>query len=142
MKIRLIGILVVVGILASAASAQKSVRLYPGDLPGSENWKNAEKQYFSPIWNTEVVTNVSQPTLTVFAPETGTANGTAVVICPGGGFFALSINSEGNDVAKWLAAKGVTAFVLRYRLVPTGDDGVKELMTRIAFPQFSECSAS
>jgi len=138
MKIRLIGTLVVIGILASAASAQKPVRLYPADLPGSQNWKNPEKQYFSPIWNTEVVTNVSQPTLTVFAPDTGTANGTAVVICPGGAFFALSINSEGNDVAKWLAARGVTAFVLRYRLVPTGEDGVKEVMTRITDRQKME----
>src|SRR5262249_16497042 len=69
--------------------------------------------------------------LAVYAPDAAVANGTAVVICPGGAFFALSINSEGIDVAKWLAAKGVTAFVLRYRLVPSGEDGVKEGMTRI-----------
>ncbi|MFT6993618.1 MAG: acetyl esterase/lipase, partial [Maribacter sp.] len=45
---------------------------------------------------------------------------------PGGGLYALSIKSEGTDVAKWLNKKGITAFVLKYRLVPTGDDGVKE----------------
>ena len=44
------------------------------------------------------------------------------MICPGGGFHALSINSEGIDVAKWLAARGVAAFVLKYRLVKTGDN--------------------
>ena len=49
-----------------------------------------------------------------------------MVICPGGGFMALSINSEGNDVAKYLAAKGVTAFVLKYRLAHTGDDAQQE----------------
>jgi acetyl esterase/lipase len=78
-----------------------------------------------------VVTNVSQPTLTALVAPPEAASGTAVIICPGGGFHALSINSEGVDVAKWLNAKGVTAFVLKYRLVPTGDDGVKEIMAKI-----------
>lgn len=123
--ITLIGLLLV---MAGSANAQKVIRLYPGAAPGSENWKHQEKEYFSQIWNTQVVTNVSQPTLTVYAPDPSTANGTAVIVCPGGGFHALSINSEGIDVAKWLAAKGVAAFVLKYRLVPTGEDGVKELM--------------
>src|SRR5262245_36985277 len=99
-------------LLTNAALAQKVIRLYPGAAPGSEQWKHQEKEYFSSIWNTQVVTNVVNPTLTVFSPETDKANGTAVIICPGGGFHALSINSEGIDVAKWLAARGVTAFVL------------------------------
>ena len=113
-------------------SAQKVIRLYPGAAPGSEHWKHQEKEYFSPIWNTQVVTNVVNPTLTMFAPDPALANGTAVIIAPGGGFHALSINSEGVDVAKWLAAKGVTSFVLRYRLVPTGEDGVKEVMAKMS----------
>ena len=131
MKVKWLGVVVILGMLAGPALAQKVVRLYSGDPPGSQKSENKEKQYFSTIWNTEVVTNVSQPSLTVYAPEASVANGTAVVICPGGGFFALSINSEGIDAAKWLAARGVTAFVLRYRLVPTGEDGVKEYMTTI-----------
>jgi acetyl esterase/lipase len=49
-----------------------------------------------------------------------------MVICPGGGFMALSINSEGNDVAKYVAARGVTAFVLKYRLAHTGEDATQE----------------
>jgi acetyl esterase/lipase len=60
------------------------------------------------------------------------ANGTAVIVCPGGGFHTLSINSEGIEVAKWLNTKGITAFVLKYRLVKSEtDDPVKEL-----FPLF------
>lgn len=118
-------------ILTNVAQAQKVIRLYPGAAPGSEHWKHQEKEYFSAIWNTQVVTNVVNPTLTVFSPEPSKANGTAVIICPGGGFHALSINSEGVDVAKWLAARGVTAFVLKYRLVPTGEDGVKEVMAKM-----------
>ena len=131
MTVKLMRCVVIFVILAGSAQAQKVVRLYPGDPPGSEKIDNKEKQSFSSIWNTEVVTNVSRPSLAVYAPDAAVANGTAVVICPGGAFFALSINSEGIDVAKWLAAKGVTAFVLRYRLVPSGEDGVKEVMTRI-----------
>ncbi len=90
-------------------------------------WQGGEKTYFSDIWQTQVVTNVSVPTMEVFRPNAEDANGTAVIIAPGGGLYALSINSEGNDVAKWLNKKGITAFVLKYRLAPTGEDGVKEI---------------
>jgi len=129
--VRATGLIALFLVLASAAQAQKVIRLYEGAAPGSENWTHKEKEYFSQIWNTQVVTNVSQPTLTAYFAEPAIANGTAVIICPGGGFHALSINSEGIDVAKWLNQKGVTAFVLKYRLVPTGEDGVKEVMEKM-----------
>jgi acetyl esterase/lipase len=131
MKLRTFASVGLLLFLTNVALAQKVIRLYPGAAPGSEQWKQQEKEYFSPIWNTQVVTNVVNPTLTVFLPEADKANGTAVIICPGGAFHALSINSEGVDVAKWLAARGVTAFVLKYRLVQTGEDGVKEVMAKM-----------
>jgi acetyl esterase/lipase len=56
------------------------------------------------------------PTLTCFPPASGTANGTAVVICPGGGYSHLSPVREGSDVAQWLAGHGVYAAVLAYRV--------------------------
>lgn len=65
------------------------------------------------------VHNVAVPTLTPFLPEPGKANGTAVIVAPGGGFMSLSMDTEGYDVARWLASKGVAAFVLKYRLDPT-----------------------
>jgi len=114
---------------AALASAQDVIPLYPGTPPGSEPADYPEKEYFSKVWNTEVVTNVTKPTLTVFKPAPGTANGTAIVVAPGGGFMALSITSEGTDVAKYLAAKGVTAFVLKYRLAHTGEDATQEFTT-------------
>jgi acetyl esterase/lipase len=126
------GIMVSLFCLPVIASAQQVIRLSPVAEPGSVKWTHQEREYFSPIFNTQVVTNVSQPTLTVYAAAPETANGTAVVIAPGGGFHALSINSEGIDVAKWLNAKGVTAFVLKYRLAPTGEDGVKEFVAKFA----------
>jgi len=118
--------------LSTCASAQDVIPLYPGTPPGSTPENYPEKEYFSKIWNTEVVTNVTKPTLTVFKPAPELKNGTAIVICPGGGFMALSINSEGIDVAKYLAAKGVTAFVLKYRLAHSGEDATAEFTALMA----------
>ncbi len=59
---------------------------------------------------------VSHPTLTVFLPMAGKGNGTAVVVCPGGGYTHLAMTHEGTDVAKWLNSLGITAFLLKYRL--------------------------
>ena len=56
------------------------------------------------------------PTLTCFPPAPGTANGTAVVVCPGGGYSHLATGYEGADVARWLAGHGVFAAVLAYRV--------------------------
>ncbi len=105
-----------------AVAQEQVVRLYDGPAPGSENWKQTEQEQRTNLWQTRVVFNVANPTLTVFKPAAGKANGAAVVICPGGGFYALSIDSEGFDVARWLQAKGVTCFVLKYRLVESKTD--------------------
>ncbi len=114
-----------------AIAQERTIRLYEGLAPGSEDWKQKEQESRTNLWETRVVFNVVNPTLTVFQPKAGEANGTAVVICPGGAFFALSIDSEGFDVARWLTAKGVTCFVLKYRLVECKtDDPTREVMDR------------
>ena len=118
-------------LLATLASAQQVIPLYSGAAPGSPPSDYPEKEYFSKLWNTEVVANVTKPTLTEFKPSPELSNGTAVVICPGGGFLALSVNSEGNDVAKYLVARGVTAFVLRYRVAHTGEDATQEFASLV-----------
>lgn len=135
MKTFVIRALCVVAFLANLCAAQTVIPLYPGTPPGSTPENYPEKQYFSKTWNTEIVTNVTRPTLTVFKPSPELKNGTAAVICPGGGFMALSINSEGYDVAKYLTAKGVTAFVLKYRLARTGDDAAQEFSALFADKQ-------
>ncbi len=126
MKTIVVRILCVVVILAGLATAQEVIPLPISAGSGSTQENYPEKEYFSKSWNTEVVANVTKPSLTVFKPAAEMKNGTAVVICPGGGFMALSITSEGTDVAKYLAAKGVTAFVLKYRLAHTGADATQE----------------
>lgn len=129
MIIRIFSILLV---CVSVAEAQKVIPLYSGKAPASENWDWQEGEMYSDVWQTRVVYNVSTPTLTAYLPPPRNANGTAVVICPGGAFHALSIDSEGIDVAKWLVSKGVSAFVLRYRLVKSEtSDPVKEVMEKM-----------
>ncbi len=116
-------------LIAAAAVTSFAQQVIPLPVPGvaTRPEGNNEKQYFSKAWNTEVVTNVVQPTLTVYKPAPGsTPNHIGIVICPGGGFMALSINSEGIDVAKWLNGRGITAFVLKYRLAPTEGDATEE----------------
>ena len=98
--------------------SQEVVSLYDGRAPGSEGWTRQEVEFTHPMLAGLMVRNVVDPTLTVFRPEN--PNGTAVIVCPGGGFHWLSFQSEGTAVAEWLSAKGVTAFVLKYRLVDTG----------------------
>lgn len=117
-------------LIAAAAVTSFAQQVIPLPIPGAaatSTTGNTEKQYFSKAWNTEVVTNVTQPSLTVYKPAAGSnPNGIGIIICPGGGFMALSINSEGIDVAKWLNGRGVTAFVLKYRLAPIQGDATEE----------------
>lgn len=115
-----------------AAYSQEVIQLYPGPAPGSENWTQVEKEYFSAAWDTQVVTNVTRPVLTAYLPDPAEATGTAVIIAPGGGFHALSINSEGIEVAQWLNERGIAGFVLKYRLFPTGEDGAQEMSDKFA----------
>src|SRR5262249_23488507 len=65
------------------------------------------------------LTNVQRPSITVFRPDNGKSNGVAVLIAPGGGYNFLSWDHEGEDVATWLNALGITGIVLKYR-VPVG----------------------
>ncbi len=93
-----------------------AIPLYGDETPGSlatENWEKVEG------WPIYAVRNVTMPSLTPYLPEPGTATGAAVVVAPGGAFVGLAITREGTDVAQALAARGIAAFVLKYRLIPT-----------------------
>jgi len=83
--------------------------------------------------DTRFIRNVSQPTLTPVLPAAGTATGAAVIVAPGGGFFGLAIDKEGCEVARWLADRGIAAFVLKYRLLatPSSEEQFKAELTRL-----------
>ncbi|WP_294276996.1 alpha/beta hydrolase [uncultured Chryseobacterium sp.] len=117
---------------AGSIDAQKTIPLYQGKAPGTESWTQKEAQQFSDLFKTEVVYNVAQPSMLVFEADKAKANGTVIVIAPGGGFQSLSINREGVDLAKKLAAKGITAIVLKYRLLETkSNDPAREMMDNL-----------
>jgi len=143
MKKHLFLLALIISFNAILTAQQKVIQLYDGPAPGSESWTWNEAENDNNSWQTKVVYNVSKPTLTVFTPDAGTANGTAVVIAPGGGFHALSINSEGYDVAKWLVQKGITCFVLKYRLSHSlTTDPVGEMMTKWGKKEFDDENAA
>ncbi|AFL84739.1 esterase/lipase [Belliella baltica DSM 15883] len=94
------------------------------DQPALESWF---KQ-----WGDPMARNITVATLTPFLPEPGKANGATVIVAPGGGFRWLSLKNEGWEVAEALAAQGITAFVLKYRLHPTPEslDDFRNSMNR------------
>ncbi len=102
--------------LSNSSMAQQIIPLYSGVIPNSKtdaSIKEKSEINADSVW---LLSNVVEPTLTVFLPEKGKANGTAVVICPGGGYWVVAAGHEGNDVAMEFASIGITAFVLKYRL--------------------------
>ncbi|RCR71211.1 alpha/beta hydrolase [Larkinella punicea] len=99
------------GLSALLSLAQTEMPLYSGPVPNAK--PSDVKEVKRPD---QVVSQVIQPTLTVYQPAKGQANGTAVIICPGGGYGVLVMKREGYDVAEAFNKMGVTAFVLKYRL--------------------------
>jgi acetyl esterase/lipase len=104
---------------ALPAGQQPEIAIWPGAAPGSESWTQKEVEYRDPSGK-RMIRNVVRPTLTAFLPNRETATGTAMIVCPGGGFRFHSWENEGTTVAQWLSDHGVAAFVLNYRLVNTG----------------------
>lgn len=110
-----------------------AIPLGTGALPGATVPESWHSQYGSVF-----ARNVTEATLTAFLPDPAKATGTAVIVAPGGGFMTLSMENEGWDVAKALAARGVAAFVLKYRLnqtprdIPAFQRSMQEMFARAA----------
>jgi acetyl esterase/lipase len=107
---------------APSAATPKIINLWPGVAPGSEEWKQKESAIH--LGSTESIVNVTTPTLTAYLPDPAKATGTAVIIASGGGFLFLGPE---NDVAEWLAARGIAAFDLKYRTAPVEGENEAQL---------------
>lgn len=122
----------------------RSIRLSgKTDNPARESWLRLRGSEAAPWWigptGTLVVRNVSQATLTPFLPAADKATGTAMIVAPGGGTLALSIDQQGYQIAHWLNDRGIAAFVLKYRLVPTPADTEPFLkMVGMPMPVYSD----
>lgn len=109
LKIYIIGIC----LFPFAVQAQRIIHLYPGNIP---NAKQTQLKDIPQNPAEGLVRRVITPTLEIYLPEKDKASGSAVVICPGGGYSVIVYEGEGIMMAKALAQKGVAAFILKYRL--------------------------
>ena len=107
------------------------VELWPGKVPDEVGGLGPEKVLMSPRLDrkqvevtepTRMVTNVSRPSITLYRPAKDKDTGTAMVICPGGGYWNLYWQLEGEEVAAWLNSLGVTGVVLKYRVPRHADE--------------------
>ena len=99
-------------VLVTAARAVAPViPLWPAGAPGSAARMNEPEKIVG-----SNVSNIHQPTLTVYLPAKEHATGCAVIVAPGGGHARLAIEHEGYNVGQWLADHGIASFVLKYRL--------------------------
>ena len=108
--------IVLLTIFSNSLFAQKTIKLWTGDIPFSNGTIGEEE-----ITDRGHVRNVQDPEIIVYLPEKEKATGAAVVICPGGGYGILAIKHEGHDIAKWFNEFGVAGIVIKYRL-PTSDN--------------------
>ncbi|MBL8554365.1 MAG: alpha/beta hydrolase fold domain-containing protein [Phenylobacterium sp.] len=108
----------------AAATTHEVIDLWSDPPPRTIEGVPPESTFSPPAGlaaRTTMLRNVSHPTLTVYRP-TVAANGSSVVVCPGGGWSILAWTHEGTDVAEWFAARGYTAFLLKYRVSATPAD--------------------
>jgi acetyl esterase/lipase len=117
--------------LAAAADEPAVVELWPGKVPDETGAIGAETVRMSPRLDrqqvevtepTRLVTNVTRPTITLYRPAKDRDTGTAVLICPGGGYWNLYWELEGEEVAAWLNSLGVTGIILKYRVPRRPDE--------------------
>jgi acetyl esterase/lipase len=98
-------------LIGTTAQAQQVIPLWQNGAPGFESRRDEPEQH-KDWW----YKNIHNPSLTVFLPAPGKANGTAVIVAAGGGHRELVFNPEGVEPAQYLASLGITAFALKYRL--------------------------
>lgn len=104
----------ITSIMNNVTQSQTVIPLYKDSIPNSKPSKDEETiEYPNGI---TIISKISRPTLTIFLPEKNKANGTAVVIYPGGGYGVTAYSHEGTDVAKEFNKMGIAAFVVKYRI--------------------------
>ncbi len=103
--------------LSASGAEPTTVKLWPGKAPG-ETKDLGPEQLTLPKNDKDVkrLANVSEPTITIYSPSREKANGTAVVVAPGGAYRILAIEHEGTQVCEWLNSIGVTAALVKYRV--------------------------
>jgi len=119
-------------VVSTAITAEPLVlEIWPGKVPEEDGTMGPERVRMSPILDrkqvevtepTRLMTGVTNPTITIYQPAPEKNTGTAVLICPGGGYWDLFWQLEGEEVAAWLNSIGVTGIILKYRVPRRPDE--------------------
>lgn len=135
MRMMTLSILLIAALATPGVAQQKPtvIDIWPGKAPDEPGNIGPEKVHMSKQLTrkdvevtepTRLITNVTKPTLTIYRPAKDKDTGTAVLICPGGGYWNLFWELEGEEVATWLNSLGITGIIVKYR-VPRRPDEVK-----------------
>jgi acetyl esterase/lipase len=114
--IRFLVAIFAIGINSEVKAQDEVIPLWTTTIPGEINTSEYQEKEIYKDGKLQSTSMVTLPTLSVYLPPKTIANGTAVLIFPGGGYSHLSMEKEGKKVANWLNSLGITAFVLKYRL--------------------------
>jgi acetyl esterase/lipase len=112
-----------------SAQSRDVFELWPNKVPNETQPKKAARQTDNISGDVIRLTDVFNPTLTVYKPKTPNTSKAGIIVCPGGGYGILAINKEGYEVAEWLNNLGYNAFVLEYR-VPQNRQGALQDLQR------------
>jgi acetyl esterase/lipase len=111
------------------------LEIWPGKVPDESGDIGPERVRMSPkldrkqtevTESTKMITNVTKPSITIYRPAKRKATGTAMLICPGGGYWNLYWQLEGEEVAAWLNSIGITGIILKYRVPRRSDEPEEE----------------
>lgn len=97
------------------AQTRDTLYLWPNKVPNEKGIKHRAVQTPDTSRNVIRITDITNPSLTVFKPKKTIQNGASIIISPGGGYGYLAVNIEGHEIAEWFNSLGYTAFVLEYR---------------------------
>lgn len=116
---------------ARAQYATQPTDIWLEKMPGSTKSERQEPTWEVRLNDGTAFTRVYNPTLEAFLPVSGTSNGKAVIVCPGGGYAMLAYQKEGQEVAQWLARQGYNAYVLAYRVPDNRTGALQDLQRAI-----------
>ena len=130
-----LGLVSLILVLPTVAAEPLVVEIWPGKVPDENGDIGVERFRMSPALDrkqvevtepTRMITDVTKPTLTIYRPSKEKDTGTAMLICPGGGYWNLYWQLEGEEVATWLNSMGVTGIILKYRVPRRPDEPKNE----------------
>jgi acetyl esterase/lipase len=113
------------------SQTKELIYLWPGKVPGEP--KEKLLPVFEPLKNDNVLrlAEVTNPAIELFLPDPSIKNGSAIIVCPGGGYKILAYDKEGTEIAAWLNKLGFTAFVLQYRIPDKKDGALQDIQRAI-----------